>query len=114
MDSIAVGKIYDIFAGVGITEQVYTKSNADGMAKAMEYAQKDFSGLCFVNLVDFDMLYGHRRDAQGYARALSEFDNWLGDFLPLLGQEDLLIITAYENFHHVSSCQCVCRKETVR
>ncbi|MBO5954097.1 MAG: phosphopentomutase [Oscillospiraceae bacterium] len=92
--SIAVGKIYDIFAGAGITEHVYTKGNADGMTKTMAYAQQDFHGLCFVNLVDFDMLYGHRRDAAGYARALSEFDRWLGEFLPELGQEDVLIITA--------------------
>ena len=94
LDSIAVGKIYDIFAGAGITEHVYNKDNADGMAHTMDYANKDFHGLCFVNLVDFDMLYGHRRDADGYARALSEFDAWLGQFLPQLGQEDIVLITA--------------------
>ncbi len=94
LKSIAVGKIHDIFAGRGITEHVYNKSNAHGMAHAMDYAKKDFTGLCFVNLVDFDMLYGHRRDAQGYARALNEFDLWLGSFLEQLGQDDAVLITA--------------------
>ena len=92
--SIGVGKIYDIFAGRGVTEYVYNKSNLDGMAHATDYARKNFQGLCFVNLVDFDMVYGHRRDAEGYARALNEFDSWLGGFLEQLGQEDCLLITA--------------------
>ncbi len=92
--SIGVGKIYDIFAGVGVTEHVYNKSNADGMNHTTNFAAKDFSGLCFVNLVDFDMLYGHRRDVDGYAAALTEFDAWLGQFLPTLGQDDLVLITA--------------------
>ena len=82
--SIAVGKIQDIFAGIGTTEHVYNKSNADGMNHASHYAAQDFRGLCFVNLVDFDMQYGHRRDAEGYAAALNEFDAWLGEFLPTL------------------------------
>ena len=94
MDSIAVGKIHDIFAGRGTTEHVYNKSNADGMAHAMDYAGKDFHGLCFVNLVDFDMLYGHRRDIDGYALALNEFDAWLPGFLEKLGEDDLVMITA--------------------
>ena len=94
LDSIAVGKIYDIFAGRGTTEHVYNKSNADGLDHAMEYAGKDFHGLCFVNLVDFDMLYGHRRDIDGYAKALNEFDVWLPGFLEKLGPEDLVMITA--------------------
>ena len=94
LDSIGVGKIYDIFAGRGTTEHVYNKSNADGMAHALRYAQQDFRGLCFVNLVDFDMNFGHRRDIDGYARALSEFDAWLPGFLAQLGQEDLVMITA--------------------
>lgn len=94
LDTLAVGKIHDIFAGQGDTEHVFNKSNADGMAHTMDYARRDFTGLCFVNLVDFDMLYGHRRDVAGYARALSEFDSWLGDFLPQLGSEDLVLITA--------------------
>ena len=92
--SIAVGKIHDIFAGYGNTEHVYNQSNADGMAHTDRYAAQDFTGLCFVNLVDFDMVYGHRRDIDGYAAALTEFDSWLGDFLPKLGADDLLLITA--------------------
>lgn len=94
LDSIGVGKIHDIFAGRGLSEFVYTQGNADGMAKTLEYAKKDFHGLCFVNLVDFDMLYGHRRDIPGYAAALTAFDAWLSDFLPLLGPEDVVMITA--------------------
>ena len=94
LDSIGVGKIYDIFAGRGTTEHVYNKSNADGLDHTTHYAAKDFTGLCFVNLVDFDMVFGHRRDIDGYARALSEFDAWLGEFLPKLGEEDVVMITA--------------------
>ncbi len=94
LDSLAVGKIYDIFAGRGTTEHVYTKGNADGLEKTTAYAKRDFHGLCFVNLVDFDMLYGHRRDIDGYAKALTQFDQWLGGFLKELGPEDLLMITA--------------------
>ncbi len=93
-DSIAIGKIYDIFAGIGTTEHVYNKSNADGMAHADHYAAADFNGLCFVNLVDFDMLFGHRRDIDGYAAALNEFDSWLGNFLPKLKEDDIVLITA--------------------
>ena len=92
--SIAVGKIHDIFAGFGDTEYVYNKSNLNGLEHTDRYAAQDFTGLCFVNLVDFDMVYGHRRDAQGYAAALNEFDAWLGRFLPTLGEEDLVMITA--------------------
>ena len=94
LDSIAVGKIHDIFAGYGDTEYVYNKSNANGLEHTDRYAGTDFRGLCFVNLVDFDMVYGHRRNAQGYAEALNEFDAWLGQFLPKLGEEDLVLITA--------------------
>lgn len=94
LDTLAVGKIYDIFAGQGTTEHVFNKSNADGMAHTDDYAARDFHGLCFVNLVDFDMQYGHRRDVDGYANALTEFDSWLGQFLPKLGDEDLVMITA--------------------
>ena len=93
-DSIAVGKIFDIFAGIGTTEHVYNKSNADGLDHTMHYAAQDFEGLCFVNLVDFDMLFGHRRDIDGYAKALTEFDGWLPGFLAELGDEDLVMITA--------------------
>ena len=92
--SIGVGKIYDIFAGRGTTEHVYNKSNANGMEHAMGYAEKDFEGLCFVNLVDFDMSFGHRRDPEGYANALNEFDAWLGGFMEKLGPEDVVMITA--------------------
>ena len=94
LDSIAVGKIHDIFAGYGDTEYVYNKSNANGMEHATNYAAKDFHGLCFVNLVDFDMVFGHRRNIDGYANALSEFDAWLGEFVKGLGEEDLVMITA--------------------
>jgi len=94
LSSIAVGKIHDIFAGQGDTEYVYNKSNTNGMEHAWNYADKDFTGLCFVNLVDFDMVYGHRRDIDGYAKALTEFDTWLGKFLEKLGDEDLVMVTA--------------------
>lgn len=94
LDTLAVGKIYDIFAGQGTTEHLFNKSNADGMAHTDDYAARDFRGLCFVNLVDFDMQYGHRRDVDGYANALTEFDSWLGQFLPKLGEDDLVMITA--------------------
>lgn len=94
LDTLAVGKIYDIFAGQGTTEHIFNKSNADGMAHTDDYAARDFHGLCFVNLVDFDMQYGHRRDVDGYANALTEFDSWLGQFLPKLGEDDLVMITA--------------------
>ena len=93
-DSIAVGKIHDIFAGRGDTEFVYNKSNADGMDHALHYAEQDFNGLCFVNLVDFDMLYGHRRDIDGYANALTEFDTWLPKLMEKMGDEDIVMITA--------------------
>ena len=94
LDSLAVGKIYDIFAGQGTTDHVYNKSNQDGMQHTVDYAAKDFHGLCFVNLVDFDMQYGHRRDIDGYANALTEFDTWLGQFVNTLGDEDVVMITA--------------------
>jgi phosphopentomutase len=94
LDVIGVGKIFDIFAGKGLKEPLPTSGNADGMAKTDEIERQDFRGLCFVNLVDFDMLYGHRNDAPGYAAAISAFDKWLGGFLPGLKQDDVLIITA--------------------
>ncbi|MBQ7340977.1 MAG: phosphopentomutase [Oscillospiraceae bacterium] len=94
LDSIGVGKIYDIFACRGLTEKVYNKSNCNGMEHALYYAKKDFKGLCFVNLVDFDMVYGHRRDIDGYAKALSEFDAWLPNLLAELGEDDMVMITA--------------------
>jgi len=94
MTTVGIGKIHDIFAGCGITETVFTKSNEDGMAQTLQWAERDFRGLCFVNLVDFDMLYGHRRDADGYAQALSAFDSWLPQLLEKLGPEDAVMITA--------------------
>lgn len=94
LESIAVGKINDIFAGKGISEFVYTKDNADGMDKTESYLEKDFNGLCFVNLVDFDMVYGHRRNVDGYAKALTEFDKRLGCILNKLSEDDILMITA--------------------
>ena len=93
-DVISVGKIADIFANRGITEIYYTHSNNEGMNKTLELLNKDFNGLCFTNLVDFDMKFGHRRDVDGYANAISEFDNWLNDFIPKMQKDDLLIITA--------------------
>ncbi len=93
-DVISVGKIADIFANRGITEKYFTHSNDEGMSKTLELLDKDFNGLVFTNLVDFDMKYGHRRDVDGYANAISEFDNWLSDFIPKMQNDDLLIITA--------------------
>ncbi len=94
LDVIPVGKIFDIFAGKGLKKANPTVSNADGMKKTLEFSKTDFHGLCFTNLVDFDMLFGHRNDAPGYAKALMEFDKWLGEFLLTLRDEDILIITA--------------------
>ncbi len=93
-DVIAVGKINDIFAGKGITEFVYTGGNAEGIGRTLEYLDRDFEGLCFINLVDYDMLYGHRRDVDGYAEAMSYFDGKLPGIMAKLGDEDLLMITA--------------------
>lgn len=94
LDVISIGKIKDIFDGEGITEALKSKSSVHGMEQTIETAGKDFHGLCFVNLVDFDALWGHRRDPQGYARELEKFDKRLGELLPLLQEDDLLIITA--------------------
>lgn len=93
-DVIAIGKINDIFAGKGITEYTYTGSNAEGIEKTLAYLSKDFDGLCFVNLVDYDMLYGHRRDIDGYAKALKYFDDKLPEILCKLRDDDVLMITA--------------------
>lgn len=92
--TVGVGKIYDIFAGKGISETHRTGPNKIGMEKTSELQKKDFTGLCFINLVDFDMVYGHRNDAVGYANALSEFDKWLGDFMKKMNDDDVLMITA--------------------
>ena len=93
-DVLSVGKIIDIFAGQGITAFIRTVSNADGMAKTAEFQKKDFDGLCFVNLVDFDMKYGHRNDVAGYTNALNEFDIALGDFMKNMRKDDVLMLTA--------------------
>lgn len=93
-DVLSIGKIYDIFAGSGITEYTYTSSNEDGINKTIEWMDKDFEGLCFTNLVDFDMLYGHRRDIDGYAKALAYFDERLPEILSKLKDDDCLMITA--------------------
>lgn len=90
----AVGKISDIFNREGITESVHTVSNADGMAKTEAYMQTVDAGLIFTNLVDFDMKYGHRRDVEGYKNALEAFDAWLGKILPVLSEDDILVIDA--------------------
>ncbi len=91
---LAVGKINDIFAGCGITDMVRTVDNADGIDKTLDYAKRDFSGICFTNLVDYDMLYGHRNDVPGYAKALTYFDGRLPEILAALKEEDILMITA--------------------
>ena len=92
---IAVGKISDIFAGRGVTRSTgVNENNADGMEKTLRIQQEDFTGLCFVNLVDFDMTYGHRRDIAGYARATTEFDVQLGTFMEHMREDDVLMITA--------------------
>ena len=94
MEVLAVGKIKDIFAGKGISRYVYTSGNEDGIKKTLEYMDEDFEGLCFVNLVDYDMLYGHRNDVDGYAKALTYFDEQLPFILDKLKDEDVLMITA--------------------
>lgn len=93
-DVVAVGKISDIFAGVGVTDAIPTKGNADGMNKSLELLSEDFRGLCFINLVDFDSQYGHRNDIDGYADALAQFDAWLPDFIAGMHDDDVLMITA--------------------
>ncbi len=91
---IGVGKINDIFAGKGITEYVYTAGNEEGIDRTLEYLEKDFEGLCFVNLVDFDSMYGHRNDVDGYAKAMTYFDGRLPEILSKLRENDILMITA--------------------
>lgn len=92
--TIAIGKIYDIFAHRGIDEHYFTENNTQGIAKTLEIAKTDFDGLCYTNLVDCDMLYGHRRDIDGYAKAISEFDDCLPRLAGDLRDDDFLIITA--------------------
>ena len=90
----AVGKIFDIFAGKGVTQKVFTTSNLDGIEKTLKALDTDFNGLCFINLVDFDMLYGHRQDINGYAKALTEFDRYLPEITTKMRDDDILVITA--------------------
>lgn len=92
--TISVGKIYDIFAGKSVSESNRTTSNIHGMEVTLDIEKRDFEGLCFVNLVDFDMKYGHRNDVAGYAQAMTDFDKQLGEFLQNMREEDVLIITA--------------------
>ncbi len=94
LDVISVGKIFDIFDGEGLTQSNKSKSSVHGMEQTIEIAKRDFEGLCYVNLVDFDALWGHRRDVKGYAQELEKFDVKLGELLGLLREDDLLIITA--------------------
>lgn len=94
MEVRGVGKIYDIFAGSGIIKTVRTANNAEGIDRTLEWMKEDFTGLCFTNLVDFDMVYGHRNDVEGYAKALSYFDSRLPELVTALKEDDLLIITA--------------------
>ena len=94
LDVISVGKINDIFAGYGITKSIPSKDNTEGMQKTMQLLKEDFKGLAFINLVDFDMLYGHRNDIEGYAKAIAQFDTWLLDFLAGMQDTDILFITA--------------------
>ena len=110
-DVIAIGKIYDIFAGKGITRSVRTENNADGIAKTMSVLNEDFEGLCFVNLVDFDMVYGHRRDVAGYTDALNKLDAGLFDMLGAMREDDVFILTAdhgcdpaYKGTDHTREC----------
>lgn len=93
-DAISIGKIYDIFAGRGIKKSIPTKGNTDGIGCWFEEQKEDFNGICFLNLVDFDMLYGHRNNVDGYAKAATEFDEALGKFMSQMRSEDILIITA--------------------
>ena len=94
LDVIGVGKIHDIFCGEGITETYHSDSSVHGMEQTIEICGQDFQGLCFVNLVDFDALWGHRRDPQGYGREIEKFDKNLGILLEKLKEDDLLILTA--------------------
>ena len=93
-DVVSIGKIYDIFDGEGLTQSNHSNSSVHGMEQTIQYAKTDFNGFCFVNLVDFDALWGHRRNPEGYGRELERFDEKLGELLPLLGEDDLLILTA--------------------
>ena len=94
LDVIAVGKIHDIFSGEGITRSLHSDSSVHGMEQTCDICREDFTGLCFTNLVDFDALWGHRRDPGGYAREIEKFDVGLGRLMELMREEDLVILTA--------------------
>jgi phosphopentomutase len=94
LDVVAIGKINDIYSGEGVTKAIHTKSNLDGIQKTIEVLETSFKGLSFTNLVDFDSLYGHRRDPEGYGRALEEFDAHLPEIMKNLGPKDLFVLTA--------------------
>lgn len=94
LDVISIGKIYDIFSGAGIKKSLPTHNNGEGMQTLLEVQKSEFNGLCFANLVDFDMLYGHRQDIDGYAAALTAFDKWLPEFIDGMREGDVLMITA--------------------
>ena len=110
-DVISVGKINDIFVGEGITESNHSDSSVHGMQQTIDIAKRDFKGLCFTNLVDFDALWGHRRNPVGYGEEIEKFDKKLGELLPLLREDDLLILTAdhgndptYKGTDHTREC----------
>ena len=100
-DVISVGKINDIFVGEGITESNHSDSSVHGMQQTIDIAKRDFKGLCFTNLVDFDALWGHRRNPVGYGEEIEKFDKKLGELLPLLREDDLLILTGQVNYDHL-------------
>jgi phosphopentomutase len=93
-ETVGVGKIHDIFAGQGVSRSIRTTGNDDGMKKTLELARGSFSGLAFINLVDFDMVYGHRNDIAGYTSALNAFDVSLGELMRVINEDDLILITA--------------------
>src|SRR5690625_6696426 len=105
-DVISIGKIEDIFDGEGITKAIKTEDNDDGMEKLVKTINKSFTGLAFLNLVDFDAKYGHRRDTEGYAKALETFDQQLPEVINKLSDDDFLILTAYtfiDSTYHVTT-----------
>ena len=104
LDVIGVGKINDIFCGEGITQTYHSDSSVHGMQQTIEICKEDFHGLCFVNLVDFDALWGHRRNPEGYGREIEKFDRGLGTLMNELREDDLLILTADPQFISGSPC----------
>lgn len=111
LETYGIGKIYDIFAGKGIQNTQRIKSNVDGMNRTIEMLDKDFNGICFVNLVDFDMVYGHRNDIEGYAQAATTFDEQLTEFISKMKENDIIMITAdhgcdpgYKGTDHSREC----------